>query len=133
METKNLVCIRCPIGCALSVTKADDGKITVTGNTCKRGEQYAVSEVTAPTRTVTSTVTLTDGEIARAPVKTEQPIPKDMIFAVLYVIKHTTLAAPVRIGDVAVKNVCDTGVDVVVTRNIDRVKGGQNDGGKDVG
>jgi len=37
METKNMTCVVCPRGCALTVT-VEDGKIlSVTGNTCKRG------------------------------------------------------------------------------------------------
>lgn len=116
-ETKNFTCIRCPIGCALEV-KIDGDSITVTGNTCKRGEQYAVAEVTAPTRTVTATVALTGGEIARAPVKTAEPVPKQKIFEIIDEISKTTLTAPVAIGDAAVKNAAGTGVDVVVTRSI---------------
>ncbi len=116
-EEKTFVCIRCPIGCALTVTRTEAG-VTVSGNTCKRGEEYGIAEVTAPTRTVTSTVRLYNGEIACAPVRTAAPIPKDKIFAVLYAIKKTRLDAPVCIGDVAIKNVCGTGVDVIVTRNI---------------
>ncbi len=115
---KSFVCIRCPIGCRLEVFRSDGGYF-VRGNTCKRGEEYGISEVTAPTRTVTSTVKLFGGEITRAPVKTERPIPKDRIFAVLYEIKKTAVDAPVRIGDVAIKNVAGTGVDVIITRNID--------------
>lgn len=117
-ETKSFVCIRCPIGCTLTVTKSDGG-VAVSGNTCKRGEEYGIAEVTAPTRIVTTTVRLLDGEIACAPVRTAAPVPKDKIFAVLFAIKKTILTAPVRIGDVAVADVCGTGVDVIVTRNID--------------
>ena len=116
-RTENFVCIRCPIGCRLTVTVTDGG-VTVDGNTCKRGEEYGIAEVTAPTRTVTTTVRLFDGELAVAPVRTASPVPKDKIFAVLYAIKKTRLTAPVRIGDVAVADVCGTGVDVIVTRDI---------------
>ena len=52
MEKRNLTCIGCPMGCALLVEM--DGKeiISVTGNTCKKGAEYAVKEVTDPTRIV---------------------------------------------------------------------------------
>ena len=115
---KKLVCIRCPIGCNLEVYKTDSG-FTVSGNTCKRGEQYGIAEVTAPTRTVTSTTKLFGGEIDRVPVKTAEPIPKDKIFAALLEIKKTAVDAPVRIGDIIVKNVAGTNVNVVATRDID--------------
>lgn len=117
-ERRELICICCPIGCALTVD-TDGSELKVTGNTCKRGEKYAIAEVTAPTRTVTSSVRLIGGEIARAPVKTAAPVPKDKIFDVLREIGRVELAAPVAIGDVAIKNVANSGVDVVVTRNIE--------------
>lgn len=116
-EEKNFVCICCPIGCSLTARETD-GKIEVTGNNCKRGENYAVTELTAPVRTVTSTVKLEGGELPCAPVKTKDPIPKDRIFAALFEIKKAVIAAPVSIGDVALSNVAGTGVDAVVTRDI---------------
>ena len=45
METRELTCIGCPLGCPVSVT-TDGDNITVTGNTCAKGEAYAKKEVT---------------------------------------------------------------------------------------
>ena len=56
MKAREMICINCPMGCPLTVTQDDDGKITVTGNTCKRGEAYGITEMTAPKRVVTSIV-----------------------------------------------------------------------------
>ena len=53
---KELTCICCPVGCALTVIIADDSSVTVTGNRCPRGAAYGEKEVTHPTRIVTSTV-----------------------------------------------------------------------------
>ena len=63
MEKRNLTCIGCPMGCALLVEM--DGKeiISVTGNTCKKGAEYAVKEVTDPTRIVTTTVRVKNGSM----------------------------------------------------------------------
>ena len=46
-ETRELTCINCPLGCALSVT-IDGSTITVTGNTCPRGEAYGLSGLHGP-------------------------------------------------------------------------------------
>ena len=56
MEEKNLICIGCPMGCPLTVKMEHGEVVSVTGNTCKRGDIYARKEVTNPTRIVTSTV-----------------------------------------------------------------------------
>ena len=55
MEKRNLTCIGCPMGCALLVEMNGKEIISVTGNTCKKGAEYAVKEVTDPTRIVTTT------------------------------------------------------------------------------
>lgn len=113
---KELICIVCPRGCHLKV----DEKMNVTGNFCPRGAKYAVAELTSPVRTVTSTVKLVNSVYPRAPVKTKDPIPKEKIFEVMKEINRVTLVAPVKIGQVAIKNVLNLGVDVVVTNNINK-------------
>ena len=49
MEERKLTCIGCPMGCPLIVTMEAGEVISVTGNTCKRGDVYARKEVTNPT------------------------------------------------------------------------------------
>ena len=61
MKERELICIGCPMGCPI-VVKMEEGKvISVTGNTCPRGDAYARKEVTDPTRIVTTTVRVADG------------------------------------------------------------------------
>ena len=115
MKTVEMTCINCPMGCALSVT-IDGENISVTGNTCPRGAIYAKDEVTHPTRVVTSTINVENGQ--RVSCKTEHVIPKEKIFDIMSEIKKTTVKAPVKIGDVLIENVCDTGVNVIATKNI---------------
>ncbi len=56
---KDLICIVCPRGCHLKVDEENDYKVT--GNRCQRGVLYAYSELTNPTRVLTSTVVLHSG------------------------------------------------------------------------
>ena len=49
METRELTCIGCPLGCALTVTMNGKEVVEVKGNTCKKGDIYARKEVTNPT------------------------------------------------------------------------------------
>ena len=113
---RELICINCPLGCHLSVDDGDVANIKVTGNTCPRGVTYAVSEVTAPKRMVTSSVPVVGSKTKRVSVKTSAPIPKDKIFQCLEEIRSLKVNAPVKIGDVLLANVCDSGVDIVATR-----------------
>lgn len=118
METRDLTCIGCPLGCSLKVT-LENGEVTsVTGNTCKRGDVYARKEVTNPTRIVTSSVRVKNGVLAMVSCKTAQDIPKGKIFDCAHALENVVVEAPVAIGDVLVKDVCGTGVDVIATKNI---------------
>ncbi len=120
MEKKSLICIGCPMGCALSVT-LENGEVTeVTGNTCKRGDIYARKEVTNPTRIVTSTVKVSGGTLAMVSVKTKTDIPKGKIFDCVRALKTVCVKAPVHIGDVILENVADTGVDIIATKNVEK-------------
>lgn len=122
MERKELICICCPIGCSLTAAWRN-GEIIVSGNTCRRGEEYGRKEVTAPSRTVTSSVRVKNGELKMASVKTQSDIPKEKIFECMEEIHRVTVEAPVAVGNVIVKNCAGTGIPVVVTRNVRRADG----------
>ncbi len=119
MEERNLTCIGCPMGCPLTVVMNGNEVVSVTGNTCKRGDIYARKEVTNPTRIVTSTVRVSGGSIDMVSVKTKEDIPKEKIFDCVKALKEIEVSAPVHIGDVVLENVAGTGVDIVATKNVE--------------
>jgi len=112
----NMYCIECPNGCFMEI-KEYDGKITVTGNKCKKGYIYALQEITAPMRTVCSTVKTCFRNIPRLPVRTSGSIPKEKIFEVINEINKITVSENVSIGDIIINNVLNTGVDIIATSN----------------
>lgn len=112
-EIKHITCIRCPIGCQLTV-EVTDGKVTkVEGNLCKRGVEYAQSECVHPVRTLTTTVRVLNGD--PLPVRSREPLPKEMIFACMDVMRTVAVTAPVAAGTVIVADICGTGVDMIAT------------------
>ncbi len=119
MEVKELICINCPMGCPLTVT-IDGDSLSVTGNTCPRGADYARKEILSPTRIVTSSVRVNGGTIARVSVKTRSDIPKGKIFDVMKEIRAAQLEAPVEMGDVVIADCAGTGVDVIATKSVGR-------------
>ena len=119
MKRRELICIGCPMGCPI-VVEMEDGKVlSVTGNTCPRGESYARKEVTNPTRIVTTTVRVDGGKVPMINVKTEQNIPKDKIFECIAALRGVTMKAPIHIGDIILENVADTGVNIVAAGNVE--------------
>lgn len=120
MKQIALTCIGCPLGCAITVKMQETQILSVSGNTCRRGEEYARKEVTNPTRIVTSSVPV-DGSRTHAAMvscKTARDVPKEKIFDVIACLKTVRAKAPVKIGDILLKNVADTGTDIVATKNV---------------
>ena len=98
VTTRELTCIGCPMGCPLTVTMEAGEVISVTGNTCKRGDVYARKEVTNPTRIVTSTVRVSGGDADMVSVKTKEDIPKGKIFECVKALKSVEVPAPIHTG-----------------------------------
>lgn len=116
----NITCTVCPMGCSLVVEKID-GEYKVEGNTCKRGAKYGVEELTDPRRVITTTVKLKDSYLNLLPVKTSDSIPKGMMFEIMEVLDKIEITAPVHVGDVIVKNILGTGIDVVSAKNMENI------------
>lgn len=108
---RTLTCIACPLGCTLSVELEGKDIISVSGNTCPRGKEYAISECTHPVRTLTTTMRCKNGELVS--VKTSKPIPKERVFDALAVINKTVARLPIAVGDVLITDLF--GSDVVAT------------------
>ena len=111
--TRELTCIVCPKGCQLKVTLEGKEVVSVEGHTCKRGEVYARTECTAPMRTLTTTAAVIGGGVV--PVKTDRTVPKELLFDCMKVINALRVPTTVKIGDVVLENLLDTGANVVVT------------------
>lgn len=117
MKEKELVCIVCPRGCTMKIS-GEGENIKVTGNTCKRGLNFALSEMTEPKRTICTTVKTSFKGVPVLPVRVSSDIPKAEIFNVMKVINSVTVTEAVGRGDIIIKDVLGLGVDVIATSNI---------------
>ncbi len=113
---KELVCINCPAGCLLSI-EFDNKIISVSGNRCKSGLEYSEKEIFHPERIVTTTVKIKKSLIKMLPCKTNKTIPKALTDKIIKEASHITAVAPVKTGDILIKNIINTGADLVATRN----------------
>jgi len=119
MGKRKIICIACPLGCHIEVS--EDKSVSgykVTGNQCKRGEKYGIKEMSNPTRLLTTTVKLRNSYLKRLPVRTNSPIPKGMISKCMREISKIEASAPIKTGTVLIKNILNTGVDIVSSRSI---------------
>ena len=115
MERK-ITCIICPRGCSMTVTQDEKG-LRVTGNTCPKGEKYAMDECTNPVRTVTSTIRVNNRKDTMVSVKTAAPIPKGSMMDVMALLRKTTVSAPIDIGDILITDVF--GTTVIATKAVE--------------
>lgn len=110
---KQFVCIVCPNSCLLSI----DDNHKVTGNLCKRGETFALQEVTAPKRTLCTTMKTIFPEHPVLPVRVDNEIDKDKMFLVMSEINKTIIKESLGIGDIIIPNVLNTGANIILTSN----------------
>ena len=115
---REFTCIMCPLGCSLEVTEENGQVIDVKGNTCPKGREYAVQDVTTPMRNIASSIRIDGGELPLASVRLSAPIPKKDIFRAMEEIRKVHLTAPVYIGDVVISHLLGTEADVIVTKNV---------------
>ena len=114
---KELTCIGCPMGCMLRA-EFESGEVkSVTGEGCPRGVKYAQDELTHPVRLVTSLAEAIGSEMPLS-VRTSHGIAKEKIFDCLAEILKVKVQTPVHIGDVVIKGVCGTDVDIIATKEL---------------
>lgn len=113
--TRELTCIVCPKGCQLRVDLEGKKIISIEGYTCKRGLSYAESECIAPVRTLTTTAPIEGGGVV--PVKSDKPIPKELLFDCMAEINKSRVSPETILGDIVIENILGTGANIVTTRN----------------
>jgi CxxC motif-containing protein len=123
VTTHAYLCTGCPLGCRLEVDARDGDVLEVRGFSCKRGERYGRQEHVDPRRPLSTTVWIEGAPVRRVPVRTAEPIPKTRVLDVATALRGMCLRAPVRRGDVVLADALGTGVDVIVTRDLDPVAG----------
>ncbi|MDK2870812.1 MAG: hypothetical protein PWQ16_164 [bacterium] len=123
IKKHNITCIVCPIGCEMEVeTKGENGEVlSIKGNRCPKGKDYAIQEVTSPKRIVMSVVNVNGSIFPTVSVKTNKPVPKKLIPKVMEELSRIELNAPIGVGDVIIRNVAGTDADIVATRPAPRL------------
>lgn len=119
-EKKELTCIKCPRGCGILVETEQGRIVSISGNQCKNGKEYAEKEMTAPTRVLTTTVKVLFGTEKVVAVKSKEEIPKEKLLPAMEQIKEITVEAPVILGETILEDLCGTGIPLVATACVTR-------------
>ena len=116
MEKFEVICLVCPLACTITLTVKGEDIVDIAGLQCKKGKEYALQEYKSPQRVLTATVKTTDKTKPLLPVRTTTPIPKKLLIPCMRILAQRKIDSSVKIGQVIVENIMDTGVDVVATR-----------------
>lgn len=128
IEMLQFNCTTCPSECLLTVEveRSADGAVaevrSVAGNSCPRGDKFAHQELTCPMRLLTTTVAVSGGDEALLPVRTAEAIPLALHAQAMDLIRGLVVEAPIRMGDVVLKNLLDTNINLIASMDIDRAQ-----------
>ncbi|MHA1986916.1 MAG: DUF1667 domain-containing protein [Promethearchaeota archaeon] len=115
--SKDIRCIVCPTGCLVHVENVN-GELIIEGHSCQRGEVYAREEFIAPSRILTTTIRVEDGFLPLLPVRSDKPLPKERLQEALKEIAVTKIKAPIKMGDVLIKNVLGLNTNIIASRDL---------------
>lgn len=114
---QEIICITCPKGCDAKVWE-EEGSIKMKGKICKKGRVYIQQEFLEPKRVLTSTVVVANSRTKRLPVRTGEAIPKKDLFRAMEQLSKVSVKPPVRVGEVIISNLLDTGVDLIASDDV---------------
>ncbi len=121
IEKKEIICTICPNSCRLKVWKDPKTReIMIEGFKCTRGKDFGIQEFVAPTRMLITTMRIVGGIYPVIPVRSEGELPKEKIFDAIQYVNDQVCWAPVEMGDVLIKNIAGTGINVIASRNMDK-------------
>ncbi len=121
-EQRQFICVTCPVGCTIEATVEEGKLVGIQGQACKRGMAFVEEELTAPKRTLTTTVRVVGGVLPLVPVRSSKPLPKGMLLPAAALLRDVVLQAPVIEHQLVVQNILQTGVDIIASRDLPRAE-----------
>ena len=118
-EQVKVICIQCPMGCRMTVEIYKQEVLGTKNAGCNRGIEYAIGEIRSPVRDFFSTVKVKNGKTPMLSVRSTKPVPKSLLLAYAMEISKLTVQAPIRIGSIVVKDILNSGIDIIATKSIE--------------
>lgn len=113
VATDGITCLICPNGCNLKQSATGD----IEGNLCEKGIEFFKDEIINKKRSITSTVKIKNSK-DRLPIKTSKPLEFKYIYEAVNIIDNMEVSSPVKMGDIIIENILNTGVNIVSCRDI---------------
>jgi len=116
---QEIICTVCPLGCNIAVEGTKKEITLIEGYSCNRGKTYASQEFLHPERILTTTVKVNGGVEELVAVRSDRPIPKELIMECMAEINSTTIEAPIYRYDKIISNICRCGANIIATGNME--------------
>lgn len=116
---KTIICTTCPNGCEITAEYTDRKDFSIEGNRCSRGYEFTLNECFEPKRMFTASVRLKDAYRKMLPLRSDIPVPKELLIEIAKHIKDIEVNAPVDSRQIIVKNVLGTGADLVSSMRVE--------------
>jgi len=91
--------------------------ISIEGNKCPKGIIYVQNEID-PKRILITVIKVVGGNLPVVSVKTSEPIPKNLRLDAMKILSKVVIKAPIKVGDIVVKNLLELGANVIATRDV---------------
>jgi len=114
---KQITCITCPVGCRITIQTVE-GKYLFTGDKCNKGSQFALNELTAPMRSLTTTVRTIFPDMPVLSVRTNGEVPKEKVMQIMHNLSKVMITRRTGIGEIIVNNILETGCDIIATSDM---------------
>jgi len=111
------------MGCTIDALVEDGKLLEAHGQACKRGIVFVREELTAPRRMLTTTVRVAGGKLPLVPVRSSEPLPKEMLLRAAARLREIVLKAPVKEYEMVIGDLFGTGVDIITSREMPRTAG----------
>ncbi|MBQ0078682.1 MAG: DUF1667 domain-containing protein, partial [Eubacterium sp.] len=108
-EGNEVTCTLCPNGCSLVVNENDE----VSGNSCPKGIEFALTEKHNPQRILTTTVKIEGGARKLLPVRSDRNVAFGEIRGIINELSQLCVKSPVKMGDVIVADVGRNHVNII--------------------
>ena len=116
---KTITCTVCPNGCLVEAEYTCLEDLKLTGYGCKRGITYCTDECIAPKRTFTASVKIDGASRRMLPVRSDIPIPKELLMKCADEVHSMKVNAPVEGHAVLKENILGTGANLTAAMTLE--------------
>jgi len=118
-KIREIICVVCPLSCRIKIKIKDRKIVSLKGNKCRQGREYASQEFYNPQRVLTTTIKVKNSNLfPLLPVRTDKPVSKKKLRECMQYLATIEVETPINMGQIIVSNILNTGANIIATRKL---------------